>query len=432
MEEQQDTQQVVEEEEHEEAKEDQIDSRRPEEKVWRRTISAQKYLVERVGDPVDADIMDVLMENCVKIDASDLHLTFDHPPLYRRHSQLIEMTGYKKMTHEDMVNAVTMLLGKNEPDNRYWARFHAEGGADIAYALKDLARFRVSVFQQREHPALALRMIPYEMLTFEQLGLDQQLMVRLLSRPRGIILTTGPTGSGKSTTLASMIDWINENRAVHVVTIEEPIEYYHWSKKALINQREVGIDVTTFAEAVVRNMRSDPDVIMVGEMRDLETMRAALQAAETGHLVFGTLHTVNAPKTVDRLVTAFPAEEQEEIRAMLSTSLAACIAQELLPRCDKDGRVASYEIMMGEAAGSPAIGNLIRERKTSQMRTTIQSSAALGMKLMEASLAKLVGEGKIDFLEAFNRANEKSDFMQFVDPAHVPDDFQLTFDDTEE
>jgi len=428
MEDQQDTEQAV---ETEPKAEDSIESRRPEEKQWRRTVSAQKYLADRADDPVDPDIMDVLMENCVKIDASDLHLTFDHPPIYRRHGQLIEMTGYKKLTHEDMENGVKMLLGEDEPENRYWARFHAEGGADIAYALKDLARFRVSVFQQREHPALALRMIPYEMLTFEQLGLDQQLMVRLLSRPRGIILTTGPTGSGKSTTLASMINWINENRAVHIVTIEEPIEYYHWSKKALINQREVGIDVTTFAEAVIRNMRSDPDVIMVGEMRDLETMRAALQAAETGHLVFGTLHTVSAPKTVDRLVTAFPAEEQEEIRAMLSTSLAACVAQELLPRCDKDGRIAAHEIMLGEAAGSPAIGNLIRERKTSQMRTTIQSSAGLGMKLLEATLAKLVGQGKVDFMEAFNRANEKSDFMNFVDESHIPDDFQFTFDGTE-
>jgi len=430
MEDQQDTEQAV---ETEPKAEDSIESRRPEEKQWRRTVSAQKYLADRADDPVDPDIMDVLMENCVKIDASDLHLTFDHPPIYRRHGQLIEMTGYKKLTHEDMENGVKMLLGEDEPENRYWARFHAEGGGDIAYALKDLARFRVSVFQQREHPALALRMIPYEMLTFEQLGLDQKLMVRLLSRPRGIILTTGPTGSGKSTTptLASMINWINENRAVHIVTIEEPIEYYHWSKKALINQREVGIDVTTFAEAVIRNMRSDPDVIMVGEMRDLETMRAALQAAETGHLVFGTLHTVSAPKTVDRLVTAFPAEEQEEIRAMLSTSLAACIAQELLPRCDKDGRIAAHEIMLGEAAGSPAIGNLIRERKTSQMRTTIQSSAGLGMKLLEATLAKLVGQGKVDFMEAFNRANEKSDFMNFVDDAHVPDDFHFTFDGTE-
>ncbi len=428
MEEQQDTQQVVEEEAQ---KEDQLESRRPDEKVWRRTVSAQKYLAERAGDPVDAEIMDVLMENCVKIDASDLHLTFDHPPIYRRHGQLIEMAGYKKMTHQDMVNGVTALMGEDDPDSRYWARFHSEGGADIAYALKDLARFRVSVFKQRGHPALSLRMIPYEMLPFEVLGLDIRMMERLLSRPRGIILSTGPTGSGKSTTTASMIDWINENRAVHIVTIEEPIEYYHWSKKALINQREVGVDVVTFAEAVVRNMRSDPDVILVGEMRDLETMRAALQAAETGHLVFGTLHTVSAPKTVDRLVTAFPAAEQEEIRAMLSTSLAACISQELLPRCDKDGRIAAYEIMMGEAAGSAAIGNLIRERKTSQMRTTIQSSAALGMQLLEANLATLVAEGKISFMDAFTRSNEKTDFMNFIDPDLVPDDFHMTLDDSD-
>ncbi len=396
-----------------------------EKQQWRRTVSAPDYLAKRGGDPVDADIMDALLEGCVKIDASDLHMTFGEPPVYRRHGQLIEMSGFKRMTHEDMVNGVTFFLGEDAPDNRYWTRFHKEGGADIAYALKDLARFRVSVFQQKEHPALALRMIPYDMLPFSVLGLREDMVIPLLSRPRGIILVTGPTGSGKSTTLASMINWINENRAVHIVTIEEPIEYYHNNKQALINQREVGVDVITFAEAVIRNMRSDPDVILLGEMRDLETMRAALQAAETGHLVFSTLHTVSAPKTVDRLVTAFPAAEQEEIRAMLSTSLAACIAQELLPRIDKDGRIAAYEIMLGEAAGSPAIGNLIRERKTSQMRTTIQSSANLGMRLLEQSLANHVNDGKIDFHEGFNRSNEKTDFMQFVDPEKVPDDFSV-------
>ncbi len=397
-----------------------------EKKAWRRTVSAPDYLKKRGGDPLDGAAMDALLEGCVKIDASDLHMSFDHAPIYRRHGELIEMVGYKNFTHEDLLTATGFFLGEDTPENPYWSRFHARGGADQAYALKDLARFRVSVFQQRNHPAIALRTIPYTMLTFEQLGLEQPLMLRLLTRPRGIILVTGPTGSGKSTTLASMINWINENRAVHVVTIEEPIEYYHWSKKSLINQREVGVDVDSFAEAVIRNMRSDPDIIMVGEMRDLETMRAALQAAETGHLVFGTLHTVSAPKTVDRLVSAFPSTEQEEIRAMLSTSLAACISQELIPRIDKDGRVAAYEIMIGEAGGSPAIGNLIRERKTSQMRTTIQSSRSLGMGLLEQSLAKLCNEGKIDFMEAFNRSNEKTDFLNFVDDERVPEGFSYS------
>lgn len=396
-----------------------------EKKQWRRTVSAPADLAKRAGDVMDENMMDMLLEGCVKIDASDLHLTFGEPPVYRRHGQMIEMSGFKTMSHEDMVEAVNVFLGENTPDNRYWARYYESGGADIAYALGDLARFRISVFQQRQHPALALRMIPYTMLSFDQLGLSERHMIPLLTRPRGIILTTGPTGSGKSTTLASMINWINENRAVHIVTIEEPIEYYHPNKRSLINQREVGVDVITFAEAVVRNMRSDPDVILLGEMRDIETMRAALQAAETGHLVFSTLHTVSAPKTIDRLVTAFPAAEQEEIRAMLSTSLAAVIAQELVPRCDKDGRIAAHEIMMGEAAGSAAIGNLIRERKTSQMRTTIQSSANLGMKLMEQSLARFVNEGMIDFLEGFNRSNEKTDFMSFVDAERVPDGFSF-------
>jgi twitching motility protein PilT len=392
-------------------------------KQWRRTVSAPDYLVKRAEQPMGDEIMIALLEGCVKIDASDLHLTVGQPPIYRRHGQMIEMSGFREMSHQDMVVGTEFFLGKDSVDNQYWERYHDEGGADIAYALKDLARFRVSVFEQRQHPALALRMIPYKMLTFDELGLRRDMMMGLLHRPRGIILITGPTGSGKSSTLASMINWINENRATHIITVEEPIEYYHESKRSLINQREVGVDVVSFAEAVVRNMRSDPDVILVGEMRDLETMRAALQAAETGHLVFSTLHTVSAPKTIDRLVTAFPTAEQEEIRAMLSTSLAAVFSQELIPRCDKDGRVAAYEIMLGEAAGSPAIGNLIRERKTSQMRTTMQSSANLGMRLLEASLAKHVNDGKIDFMEGFHRSNEKTDYLQFVDPDRVPDDF---------
>ncbi len=394
-----------------------------EKKQWRRTVSAPESLAKRKDQTLDAAVMEGLLEGCVKIDASDLHMTYGEPPLYRRHGQLIEMSGYKRLTHEDLMAAMLFFLGADDADNPYWNRYRQSGGADCAYALKTLARFRVSAFQQREHPALALRMIPYTMLTFDQLGLQERFMIPLLHKPRGIILVTGPTGSGKSTTLASMINWINENRAVHIVTIEEPIEYYHNNKKSLINQREVGIDVVSFAEAVVRNMRSDPDIILVGEMRDLETMRAALQAAETGHLVFGTLHTVSAPKTVDRLVTAFPASEQEEIRAMLSTSLAACISQELLPRCDKDGRIAAHEIMIGEAGGSPAIGNLIRERKTTQMRTTIQSSASLGMRLLEQSLSALCNDGKISFEEAFNRSNQKDDFLTFVDSERIPEGF---------
>ena len=362
-----------------------------EKKQWRRTVSAPADLAKRAGDVMDHDMMDMLLEGCVKIDASDLHLTFGEPPVYRRHGQMIEMSGFKTMTHEDMVEGVNVFLGQNTPDNRYWVRYFESGGADIAYSLGDLARFRVSVFQQRQHPALALRMIPYTMLTFEQLGLVERMMVPLLTRPRGIILTTGPTGSGKSTTLASMINWINENRAVHIVTIEEPIEYYHPNKRCLINQREVGVDVITFAEAVVRNMRSDPDVIL--SARCATSRRCARRCRRRRP---ATLCSRRCTPSARR--RPLPSGHglgcgAGEIRAMLSTSLAPSSPRSWF-RAVTGRAHCAHEIMMGEAAGSAAIGNLIRERKTSQMRTTIQSSANLGMKLMEQSLAKFVDEGR--------------------------------------
>ncbi len=393
--------------------------------TWRRTVKAPSQIAEKVGQPLDSEIMEGLLDGCVKIDASDLHLTVGEPPIYRRHGHLVELEGYREMTHDDMMTATTFFLGEETAGNVYWQRFRERGGADIGYEFQKKARFRVSAFQQRHSPALALRLIPYEMLSFEQLGLPVEHVQELLHKPRGLILLTGPTGSGKTTTIASMIDYINRERECHIITIEDPIEYYHESKKSLINQREVGVDVSSFSEAVTRNMRSDPDVMLVGEMRDLETMRSCLQSAETGHLVLSTLHTVSAPKTVDRLVTAFPAIEQEEIRAMTSTSLAAIYSEELIPRIDIDGRVAAFEIMIGEAGGSAAIGNLIRERKTSLMRSTIQSSGQqFGMQLLEAHLARLVGEGKISFEDGYNRSNEKHDFLSFVDDSLIPDRYR--------
>ena len=387
-------------------------------------VKAPPEVANRVGQPFDDEVMAALLHGCVKIDASDLHMTEGQPPIYRRHGRLTQLEGYRLLTHEDLLAATRFFLGEETADNSYWHRYRERGGADIGFEFEKLARFRVSVFQQRHHPALALRLIPYEILTFEQLGLPTQKVKELLNKPRGLILLTGPTGCGKTTTIASMIDYINRERDCHIITIEDPIEYFHESKRSVINQREVGVDVVTFAEAVTRNMRSDPDVMLVGEMRDLETMRACLQSAETGHLVLSTLHTVSAPKTVDRLVTAFPAIEQEEIRAMTSTSLAAVFTEELIPRIDKDGRIAAFEIMIGEPAGSPAVGNLIRERKSSLMRVAIQSGSSLGMRLLEWQLASLVGDGKIAFAEGYNRSNVKSDFLKFVDDSKIPDTFK--------
>ncbi len=390
----------------------------------RRTMKAPPELTAAAGRVMDGEVVHLLMEACEALEASDLHLTTGEPPIFRLHGKLYRTEGYKELTHEDTTGATTYLMGEDSPTNRYWQAFHESGGADIAAALASGARFRVSVFQQKGDPAIALRLIPTETLTFEQLGLPVAQVQEMLFRPRGIILLTGPTGCGKTTTIASMIDFINRERDTHIITIEDPIEYFHEGKRSIINQRQVGVDVSSFSESVTRNMRSDPDVMLVGEMRDLETMRSCLQAAETGHLVLSTLHTVSAPKTVDRLVTAFPSAEQEEIRAMTSTSLMAVFSEELIPKKDGKGRIAAYEIMVGEAGGSPAIGNLIRERKTSQMRSTIQSSRHLGMQLLEFHLSRLVRDDLIAFEEAYNRANQKSDLLQFLDDYPIPDEYR--------
>jgi len=328
-----------------------------------------------------------LLEMIVRENAADLHINVGLPPMMRGHKGLVKMDS-DPLTPEDTVNYMKAITSREHQEE-----LQRVGGTDFGFAFKDIARFRVSVFKERGHIAMALRLIPYKFMTFEQLGLEESTMKYLLTRPRGLILVTGPTGSGKTTTLASMIDYMNTHMDHHIITIEDPIEYYHPHKRSIITQREIGVDVPSFAEALRRGLRQDPDVFLVGEMRDLETIEAAITAAETGHIVFGTLHTTGATRTIDRIVNVFPVAQQEQIRVMLSVSILAIISQILLRRKDKPGRVAAFEIMIA----TPSIQNLIRERKTYRILSDIQTGMKMGMITLDAYLMKLFKEGKISF-----------------------------------
>lgn len=328
-----------------------------------------------------------LLEMIVRENAADLHINVGLPPMMRHHGGLVKMDS-DSLTPEDTVNYMKAITSREHQEE-----LQRVGGTDFGFAFKDIARFRVSVFKERGHIAMALRLIPYKFLTFEQLGLEEKTMKYLLTRPRGLILVTGPTGSGKTTTLASMIDYMNTNMDHHIITIEDPIEYYHPHKRSIITQRELGVDVPSFAEALRRGLRQDPDVFLVGEMRDLETIEAAITAAETGHIVFGTLHTTGATRTIDRIVNVFPVEQQEQIRVMLSVSILAIISQILLNRVDKPGRVAAFEIMIA----TPSIQNLIRERKTYRIISDIQTGMKMGMVTLDTFLMRIFKEGKISF-----------------------------------
>jgi twitching motility protein PilT len=308
---------------------------------------------------------------------SDLHLTVGRPPVLRISGRLRSLDT-KVLEPDD-----TVSLMKSITPERNQQEFQEVGGTDFGFAFGDAGRFRTAVFRQKGYVSMVLRLIPSELLSFEQIGLPK-ICAALCRRPRGLFLVTGPTGSGKTTTLASMINYINENMDVHIITVEEPIEYYHQHKKSIINQREVGIDVPTFAEALRRSLRQDPDVILVGELRDLETMEAAITAAETGHLVFGTLHTTGCQGTVNRMIDAFPVSQQEQIRVQLSTNLIAVLSQALCPRIPK-GRIAAYEFMVI----TPAISNLIRENKVYRIESSIQIGKKLGMQLLDDHLWEL-------------------------------------------
>ena len=339
--------------------------------------------------------MSDLLQLVVSEGASDLHIRVGAPPVIRVHGILHRVEGpvLKPEDSEQLMRSITSedhIQGVRE-----------RGGADFGFAFGDMARFRVSVFKAKGDFGLVLRQIPAKMLTMEQIGLPPSAK-ELLYKPRGLVLVTGPTGSGKTTTLASMINIINEERdEAHIVTIEDPIEYYHTHKKAIVTQREIGVDVPNFAEALRRVLRQDPDVVLVGEMRDLETIDAAITAAETGHLVFGTLHTTGAAKTIDRVVNAFPANQQEQIRIQLSTVLQAVISQLLIPRIDKPGRVAIFEIMIN----TPTVRKLIEENRLDKLAAAIETGVDDGMINFNQALFNLVKQGKVSEAEALSKAS---------------------------
>ncbi len=338
-------------------------------------------------------LIDKLLQTVVNRKASDLHITVGQPPVIRVDGRLLKLET-KVLEPED-----TMALMKSIAPERCQREVQEVGGADFGFAFGEMARFRVSIFKERGHMAMALRQIPTKLLDFKELG-TPDVFPKLCMRPRGLVLVTGPTGSGKTTTLAAAIDYINETVDHHIITIEDPIEFFHKHKKSTIAQRELGVDVPSFAEAIRRGLRQDPDVILVGEMRDLETIEAAITAAETGHIVFGTLHTTGAQGTVNRIIDVFPTSQQEQIRVQLSVSVIGVLSQALLPKIG-GGRIAAYEMLVV----TPAISNLIRENKTFRITSSIQTGQKLGMQLLDDHMFQLWRRGLVDEREIILRAN---------------------------
>ena len=347
--------------------------------------------------------MDRLLDVVIKQDATDLHITVGRQPTVRMGGRLRNLNT-KVLDPED-----TMQLMKSITPEKNQQELQEKGGTDFGFAFGTAARFRVSVFRQKGCVSIVLRQIPNRLLSFEQIGLPE-ICKDLIRRPRGLFVVTGPTGCGKTTSLATMIDYINMNYERHIVTVEDPVEYYHAHKKSVVNQREVHIDVPSFAEALKRVLRQDPDVILVGEMRDLETIEAAIRAAETGHLVFGTLHTTGAAGTINRIIDAFPTNQQEQVRVQLSTSLLAVLSQVLCPRSDKPGRVAGYEFLVV----TPAISNLIRENKTFRIDSAIQTGKKFGMQLLDDHLWSLYSKGWISAEEMIDKCRNPGDLSEKI------------------
>jgi twitching motility protein PilT len=341
-------------------------------------------------------LIDKLLSTVIELKASDLHITVGQPPVLRHHGRMRRLNT-KVLDPDD-----TTQLMKSITPERCQQEIQEKGGSDFAIAFGS-CRFRVAVFKQRGNLGLVLRRIPSQFLTFEQIGMPEAIR-RLIVRPRGLLLVTGPTGSGKTTSLASMINFLNENYDRHIITMEDPIEYYHEHKKSTVNQREIGVDVPDFPEALRRALRMDPDIILVGEMRDLATIHAAIEAAETGHVVFGTLHTSGASSTINRIIDVFPKEQQDQIRTQLSTALIGVLSQALLPR-KPEGLVSAYEMMVV----TPAIQNLIRENKVYRIDSTIQTGKKEGMFLLDEYMFKLWRDGLVDKEEVLMKSNKPAE-----------------------
>jgi twitching motility protein PilT len=346
--------------------------------------------------------MEDLLRLVIEEDASDLHLSVGAPPALRLGGDVLKLK-LPSLSPDDIENLARAITSEE-----MLQRVNETGSVDFGFGFQG-CRFRASVFRQKGSLGVVLRLVPKRLLTLEEIGFPPSVR-ELLNLPRGLVLVTGPTGSGKSTTLASMLDSINSTRSSHIMTVEDPIEYFHSHKQGIVNQREVGADVTSFAEGLRRALRQDPDVILVGEMRDLETMETAVTAAETGHLVFSTLHTTGAARTVDRIMDAFPADQQGMIRAQLAGNLKAVVSQLLIPRLDGRGRVAAFEIMIN----TPSISALIRENKSFRISNDILTGAKYGMVTLEASLSDLYLKGLISYEQVLTKAQDPQAAIQLI------------------
>jgi twitching motility protein PilT len=352
----------------------------------------------------DRHALDTLLVALIRAGGSDLHLTVGAPPTIRVHGDLRYLPDYEPLTDSD-----TALLARSVVSDEQWERFERDLELDLAYDVPGLSRFRVNLFQQRNAYGAVMRAIPHEIKPLDELGIPEQIS-RFASMPRGLVLVTGPTGSGKTTTLASLLDLANRTRSDHIVTIEDPIEFMHEHKKCLVNQREVGVDTGGFATALKHVLRQDPDIILVGELRDLETVSTAITAAETGHLVLATLHTQSAAQTIDRVIDIFPPHQQQEIRAQLSTALQGVVTQSLCRRADGSGRAVICEVMFATAA----IRNLIREGKNHQIPSFMQSSGSDGMLTFDQHLAQRVHEGQVAYDQALDLCHSAEEFKRLA------------------